>query len=75
MATDTATDPCPIPAALDRLASLLEQREHALAAAEGDGALAASAVDAAKDIFDLGESRASSPTPSMHQLTSFSPLA
>jgi hypothetical protein len=53
MANDT--DQLDIPQSLDRLARLLESKEHNLAGEGGDAALAEGAIEAAKGIFDLGE--------------------
>lgn len=44
-----------LPPALERLATLLEKREHVLAAPAGDDELARDALAATKGIFDLGE--------------------
>ncbi|RSH81820.1 uncharacterized protein EHS24_008012 [Apiotrichum porosum] len=64
MANDT--DQLDIPQSLDRLARLLESKEHNLAGEGGDAALAEGAIEAAKGIFDLAISLEPMSHPHLH---------
>ena len=53
-----------VPSSLQSLSQLLDSRSHLLAG-PGDEDVAARALQAAKDIFDLGESQSHSPASSL----------